>query len=208
MRRWMIVAVVLAVAGITLSWMSDRGPVSPAAARVVPTVRTIPAADPAKRDGVEDARQAGVDAVSATGHVLRAGPLTRRDLIGAFATAQFADELTSRTNDQARSFQLGTGLDTAVVLEVPLTATAKLAADETVMVSVWSVFMIDIGPEQSFRQVWRTTVMSMRFEKNRWRVGSWSSTPGPTPTPALDPGGYASFKDASMVTSWPTVGVR
>jgi hypothetical protein len=207
MRRWMIVVGVLAVAGVAFSWMSRDG--SPhATTSVLPTVRMVPAADPVKRDLVEDARQAGLDAVSATGVVLRAGPLTRRDLIGAFTTAQFADELTSRTNDQARSFQLGTGLDTAVVLEVPLTATAQAAADETVMVSVWSVFMIDTAPDQPFRQVWRTTVMSMRFEKDRWRVGSWASTPGPTPTPALDPGGYASFKDASMVTSWPTVGVR
>ena len=69
------------------------------------------------------ARRAALDAVAASGLVLRAGPLSRRDLIADLATARFAGELTARTNDQTRDLRLGTGVDTVAAVEQPLTAT-------------------------------------------------------------------------------------
>ena len=168
----------------------------PAAAASSPPVAT--------GSDVGGARAAAIVAVASTPAVLRAGPLSRRDLIAGFTTERFTGELTARSNDQARSLLVGPGVDTLAVVEVPITATASIVSDGSVSVRVWSVFAIAVSLTLA-REVWRTTTVTMRLEAGRWRVDGWLSSVGPTPAQPVDPGGFAGYREFTQVASWPSV---
>lgn len=148
---------------------------------------------------LEEARRAAAVAVALTDEVVRAGFISRRDLIGTFATSRFAGELADRTSSQVSALLADLGerdADTAriSVVEQPVTATV-VSRDGPVRVSVWSVTLIAVPGAGVGRQVWHTVTLDMVRTDGRWLVDGWESALGPTPAPAAE----ASFEDATVV---------
>ncbi|MCU1366243.1 MAG: hypothetical protein JWL72_1425 [Ilumatobacteraceae bacterium] len=146
------------------------------------------------------ARQAAIDAVAATPAVVKAGFISRRDLIASFATASYAPQLADDTSAQMDELLVQVGQDdvdagSMELAERPITAAATTTPDG-VQVQVWSVLIIAVPGTGPARQVWRTVTVQMRLDGGRWLVDDWKSTLGPTPSPAAD----ATFEDASTFT--------
>ena len=206
-----VVAILAVVFTLTIGTLVRTGRHHRMTAAVPAGVPALPppaAASPppvATGSDVGGARAAAIVAVASTPAVLRAGPLSRRDLIAGFATERFTGELTARSNDQARSLLVGPGVDTVSVVEVPITATATIMSDGSVSVRVWSVFAVAVSLADPAREVWRTTTVTMRLEAGRWRVDGWLSSVGPTPAQPVDPGGFAWYREFAQVASWPSV---
>ena len=150
---------------------------------------------------VDGARLAAIDAVQATGPVVSAGPLTRRDLIDALATARFAPLLVGRTNDLVRGLELGPGVASVTAIERPITAHAEAGSDD-VVVNVWSVFVVAASRTLPAREVWHTVTLAMRREAGRWLVDDWQSTPGPSPTGSME-AGASGYDAVTEVAGWP-----
>jgi hypothetical protein len=155
---------------------------------------------------VARAQAAAVRAVSLTGEVVRAGLISRRDLILSLSTGRFGPTLADDTSQavDAMLLQLGEqGVDTSTlaVVEQPLTAVAE-ATGGGVRVRVWSVLVVAAPGTGPGRQVWRTITVDMADVAGRWLVDGWTSTPGPTPAPAPE----ATFDDAAVLAGplgWP-----
>jgi hypothetical protein len=134
---------------------------------------------------VAGARRAAIAAVALTDDVVTAGFISRRDLITGFTTPTFGPELADATSDQVNALLVELGDRNAdptalVALEQPLTATAT-ATSSGVRVEVWSVLIVSVPGTGPARQAWRTVTVDMVDVDGRWLVGSWASTPGPTP---------------------------
>ncbi|MCU1395326.1 MAG: hypothetical protein JWM34_3754 [Ilumatobacteraceae bacterium] len=146
------------------------------------------------------ARQAAIDAVATTPTVMKAGFISRRDLIASFATPTYAPKLADETSAQMDELLVQVGQDdvdagSMQLAERPITAAATTTRDG-VQVQVWSVLIIAVRGAGPARQVWRTVTLQMRLDGGRWLVDDWKSTLGPTPSPAAD----VTFEDASTFT--------
>lgn len=158
-------------------------------------------------DEVEAARVAAVAAVALTDDVARAGFISRRELIESFTTPAYGPTLTDETSAAVNAMLLELGerdVDPSNlhVIEQPITARAESTA-KGVRVEVWSVLVVAVPGTGPGRQVWRTVTLDMVHEGGRWLVDRWTSTPGPTPSPAAE----AAFDDAKAFVdplSWPT----
>jgi hypothetical protein len=184
------VLAVLAVAGVVLARTGDASSTPEAPTRAERPSRETEARidDPAV--DVDGATQAAVAAVTCTGAVVRAGMFTRPDVVAEFATPDYAATLASETTAQVNAFlvSLGaTGVDPShlAVVEAPVTATARPAGGERVVVEVWSVLVVSVPGTSVARQAWRTVTVEMVAVDGRWLVDGWLSTPGPAP--ALSP---------------------
>jgi hypothetical protein len=148
---------------------------------------------------IDAARRAGIAAVSLTDEVVKAGFISRRELIGSFTTIGYGSRLADETSQAVTAMLLELGerdADTSkmAVLEQPITATAqRTPAGARVM--VWSVLVVAVPGVGPGRQVWRTVTLEMVDVDGRWLVDNWASTPGPTPAPAAE----AAFDDATVV---------
>lgn len=129
---------------------------------------------------------AAAAAVAATGDVVMAGLITRRDLIASFTTADFGPELADVTSQQVTEMRLAmteTGRSPAGLsaVEFPL-RTRTLSRDETTAtVEVWSLLVIASADEPVARQAWRTVTVDLQLVEDRWLVDGWESADGPTP---------------------------
>jgi hypothetical protein len=199
MRRVGVVVAVLIVAIVAGLLVGRRGAGGPAPADAVAAHDGgSPAGGPAKPD-LGAARAAAVRAVSLTGRVVRAGLISRRDLILSVSTAGFGPRLADETSQAVDAMLLELGerdVDTAMlaVVEQPVTATAETNGGG-VRVRVWSVLVVAAPGAGPARQVWRTVTLEMVDVDARWLVNGWSSTPGPTPAPAPE----TRFDDASVL---------
>lgn len=148
---------------------------------------------------VAAARAAAMRAVSLTGQVVRAGLISRRDLILSLSTPGFGPTLANETSQAVDRMLLELGerdVDTGklAVVEQPVTATSETNGGG-VRVRVWSVLVVAAPGAGPGRQVWRTVTLDMVNIGARWLVDGWYSTPGPTPAPAPEAG----FDDASVL---------
>ena len=201
MRRLGIVVAVLVVllaCGLVLATIRSGDPGRPDRQTSVKTAQPIDIA-PSVRTDVAGARQAAINAVALTDEVVTAGFISRRDLIGGFATSAFAPRLADETSAQVNALlvELGdrhTDVTALRLIEQPLSARAMVIGD-VVRVDVWSLLVIAAPGTGPARQAWRTVTVDMVLVDGRWLVSEWKSRPGPTPAPAVE----ASFDDASTV---------
>jgi hypothetical protein len=158
------------------------------------------------RPEVEAARAAAVRAVGLTDEVVRAGLISRRELIESFATPDYAPALAGVTSEAVTAMLLELGerdADTSslAVVEQPVTAGVDAQPDR-VRVRVWSVLVIAVPGAGPGRQVWRTVTLDMVQSGGRWLVDGWSSSPGPTPASPAE----GTFDDAAALLEpigWP-----
>ena len=143
-----------------------------------------------------------MDAVGLTDDVLRAGFISRRDLIGSFATESFGPKLADETSAQVSRLMAELGdrdvnpADLAVV-EQPISATVIAETADAASVDVWSVMVVAAPGAGPARQVWRTVSVDLRRVDAEWLVDGWESTLGPTP--ALSP--EVAMSDANAVAA-------
>jgi hypothetical protein len=211
-RAALVVAVLVAVAaiGALVAWAGGERSSShePAAvAHAAAADHSAGAPVLSSNADVAAARAAAVRAVAMTGDVVRAGFISRRELIGSFTTPGYGPTLADETSEAVDAMLLELGernADTAnlAVVEQPVTATADATATG-VRVRVWSVLVIAAPRVGPGRQVWRTVTLDMVKAAGRWLVDGWASTPGPSPAPPAE----GSFDDAAAFVEplgWPS----
>lgn len=211
MRRAAVLAVALvgvATVGVLLTRGRSDGASSP-----TPTAPPISGNDGSESPSavargidVEPARMAAVRAVALTDEVVRAGFISRRELIESFTTPTFGPTLAGATSESVNALLLELGkrdadVSTLTVLEQPITATSE-PTPAGARVRVWSVLVIAAPGTGPGRQVWRTVSLDMVSIGGRWLVDGWTSTPGPSPAPPAE----GAFDDATAFVeplSWP-----
>ena len=210
MRRVAVLAValvVVATVGVLLSRGRGDGASTPTM-----TTSSLPADESAdsaaieRRHNVEPARRAALHAVAMTGEVVRAGFISRRELIESFTTPRFGPALAASTSEAVTATLLELGerdadVSTLAVFEQPITATVE-ATPNGAQVRVWSVLVVaapGVGPG---RQAWRTVTLDMVEVGGRWLVDGWTSTPGPSPAPPAE-GAYDDAAAFVQPLSWP-----
>jgi hypothetical protein len=173
--------------------------------------------DPARRGGsgpaqpiptqdVDDPVVVAADVVALTGEVVAAGPISRRELIESFTTADFGPTLADTTAAQLSElqFEFGVaGLSPADLraIEVPVTARLVDRNDRRARVEVWSVMSVSVERSGGARQVWRTVGVDLDLVEGEWLVDGWHSILGPTP--ALAPEApVSSAGDVAAVLAW------
>jgi hypothetical protein len=201
-----VTLVALAVVATVVGRLSDR-----ADAEV--TIGTDPAgrrgsgsAHPPSAQGVGDPVVVAADVVALTGEVVAAGPISRRELIESFATADFGPALADTTSAQLSELQLEFGVagispTDLQAIELPVTARLVERDDDRARVEVWSVMAVSLERSGGARQVWRTVGVDLDLVDGEWLVDGWHSTLGPTP--ALAPGApVSSAGDVADVLAW------
>jgi Na+-transporting methylmalonyl-CoA/oxaloacetate decarboxylase gamma subunit len=164
------------------------------------------AAQPNATQLVDDPVAVAADVVALTGEVVDAGPISRRELIESFTTADFGPILADTTAAQLSDLQVEfgvAGLSPADLraIEVPVTARLVERVDNRARVEVWSVMAVSVERSGGARQVWRTVGVDLDLVEGEWLVDGWHSTLGPTP--ALAPEAPVSpAGDVADVLAW------
>lgn len=165
------------------------------------------------RHDEQGARAAAVAYVGLTGDIVRAGFITRRDLIRTLAAPAFVDDLGAETEAQLREtmeYLADEGLTSADLLfsELPLTARVVRFDDGSARIEVWSVAIVGAPvPDTVPHQGWRTVTVDLGWIDGDWLVTDWAARPGPVPAPRP----AATFDDLEGledVTSWPAATER
>lgn len=160
-----------------------------------------------RQDGV-GAREAAVAYVALSGEVALAGFISRRDLIAAIATPEFAPELEAETAAQLAAMgsdfaEAGASPAQVVWSEMPLTARVRSAGSTAAEVEVWSVVVIGVPSGDAVpRQAWRTVTVELTWSGGDWRVNGWRARPGPTPALGPSPS-IALVPETAEVAGWP-----
>jgi hypothetical protein len=205
----LLLGVVLVGVALTRVTRGDHSDAIPAATQPQPTVDPSGVDEGSGSAGIEAARLTAVRAVALTGDVVRAGPISRRELIASFTTARYGSTLARLTSDAVNAMLLELGNRDAdpaslAVVEQPITASAAATASG-IRVRVWSVLVVAVQGAGPGRQVWRTTSLDMVDAGDRWLVDGWSSTIGPSPAPP--PEGVFDDADAFVEPlGWPPAG--
>ncbi|HRE03730.1 MAG TPA: hypothetical protein PLV68_20715 [Ilumatobacteraceae bacterium] len=156
------------------------------------------------------ALSAAVSAVQLTGPIARAGFITRSDMIASLASDRYGPTLASESANQLAEMtavlgEASVAPDDLVWSELPLTAQVVHADDRVAQVELWSVLVVGVRDVGAPRQAWRTVTVDLVWEADDWKVGGWSSQPGPTPL--LDSMvAVASTSEIDEVVSWAPVG--
>ena len=201
-----VTLVALAVVATVMGRLSNRADAEVA-------IETDPAgrsesesAQPNATQLVDDPVAVAADVVALTGEVVDAGPISRRELIESFTTADFGPILADTTAAQLSDLQLEfgvAGLSPADLraIEVPVTARLVERVDHRARVEVWSVMAVSVERSGGARQVWRTVGVDLDLVDGEWLVDGWHSTLGPTP--ALAPEApVSSAGDVADVLAW------
>jgi hypothetical protein len=207
---------IVGLIGVLVTRVGDAEPAPPSAASVPPagpepTVSPAPSAVLMPSVDVDGARVRAIEVVASTGEVVRAGLISRRELIESFTTDRFGELLASDTSAQVNAMlaELGArGIDASQlqVVEQPITATATTVGTG-VRVVVWSVLVVTAPGTGVARQVWRTVTVDLVDVDDVWLVDGWASTPGPTPALAPDAIVSPPAEVAAMLSAAPVVGV-
>lgn len=208
MRRLLLIGAAVAIGATAVvarhlmgSAPTPAGPISASTATTISSVAAVTR---------PSAEAAAVVAVRATGQIARAGFIERRDLVGALASTRFAPTLTSSSAAQLSQMTLAigaVGVAAADVLwhELPLTVRVVSSNDTVATVEVWSVLIVGVPGHGAPRQVWRTVTMTFVWERDRWRIDSWTTVAGPTPALAsAEP--ISDVAEVAKVLGWSSVG--
>jgi hypothetical protein len=207
-RRIAVVVVALVFVAVVGALLARRGgdAASPSVPGPAASVRGSLNTSPAARADVAAARAAAVRAVGLTDDVVRAGFISRRELVESFTTDDYGPTLADETSNAVNATLVELGQRDADVaslslVEQPVTATAEPMAGG-VRVRVWSVLVIAAPGAGPGREVWRTVTLDMVASERGWLVDRWTSTPGPSPAPPAE----GSFDDAAALVEplgWP-----
>ena len=181
----------------------DQAPTIPMPA-VALSVPTRPQPDRAA------AEHAAVAAVRMTGKIATAGFISRSDMIGSIASAQFAPTLAARSAAQLADMTAevgGAGVSPTDLVwdEIPLASHITSADENTATIEVWSVLIVGVPGHGAPRQVWRTVTIGLVWGRSAWRIDKWDAAAGPTPALAAT----APISDVASirtVLAWPPVG--
>lgn len=216
MRRPILIFVLVVVAGVVgaRALRSNGHPSAPATTSVASPAAPVPAVPGVGPlvvvDGVSHgwshdavgAEHAAVAAVGATGPIAKAGFITRADLIRLIASTAFGPKLAAISSTQLAEMtaELGAADVSATGIaweELPLRSQVVTADTERAIVEVWSVLVIGVVGKGAPRQLWRTVTVDLVWERDDWRIDSWTAVPGPTP--ALAP--MAAVSDVSAIAT-------
>ena len=201
-----VTLVALAVVATVVGRLSDREDAEAASETDLAGRGESEPVQPATTQGVDDPVVVATDVVALTGEVVDAGPISRRELIESFATADFGPTLADTTAAQLSELQLEfgvAGLSTADLraIEVPVTARLIERDQHRARVEVWSVMAVSVELSGGARQVWRTVGVDLDLVDGEWLVDGWHSSLGPTP--ALAPEApVSSADDVADVLAW------
>ena len=156
------------------------------------------------RAGAEAAAAAYVESSEL---VATAGPLARRDVVLAIATADYGPSLVEATNRQLDDlvFALGErGLSPADLVwrEYALSVSPEQPSADRCVVRVWSVLVVGTKGGTTARQVWRTSTLDLAWMDQDWKVQRWTTSPGPLPAPPPE-AGASSLTELSDTVTWP-----
>lgn len=205
------ISLALAVAAVLLIDARSGDSESGAAAGVQSTATAIDGAEDASAHnspGAEAAaaRNAAVAAVAMTDEVVRAGFISRRDLIRSFTTDTFGEQLADETSEQVADLLLELGQREVpsaalALVEQPMAARVTSFDGHAASVDVWSVLAIAAEGAGPARQVWRTVAVELQDVDGEWLVDGWQSRLGPTPmlAPEVE---ISSATDVAAAISW------
>ncbi len=99
---------------------------------------------------------------------------------------------TSIADGQARTGNIsptpaadpGSGVVTSFVREIPVAYQLAQYTPERARIEVWSLAVVLIAGISDLTEVWSTNTVELVWDRDDWRVWSWSRTPGPVPTPS------------------------
>ncbi len=207
-RRSIVIAGVLVVALVGSLLLRSRSSPSGERAQVARSATPAPSvpAGPDPRDAVVAAEEV----IRRTGEIATAGFITRGDLIRSIATDAFGNELTAASSGQLAEMTETLGAASVapadlVWVEYPLASRLVRASGTGAVVDVWSVLVVGVPDVGAPRQVWRTVTMTMRWERDAWRVDGWSAASGPTPALAAT-AAVSSVADVEVVAGWNPAG--
>ena len=137
---------------------------------------------------VEPARRAAIRAVAMTGEVVRAGFISRRELIESFTTPGFGPTLAASTSEAVTAMLLELGERDADVSDAGRAGAADHGHRRGdirpgAQVRVWSVLVVaapGVGPG---RQVWRTVTLDMVERRRALAGGRLDVDAGSEPRP-------------------------
>lgn len=209
MRRAMVAVGVLAVLAAfftVVATVSDRPGAAPTEKKPATPPEIAHMQSDAPDQVARDPLTAAVRAVGLTGQVVRAGFISRRELIESFTTARFGPRLADDTSEQVSSLLLAlgaTGINPAQlrVVEVPITARLVEQSTTRARVEVWSIMAVALAGSGAGRQAWRTVALDLVLLDDDWLVDGWSSRFGPTPAFAPEVP-IASGADIADVIDW------
>jgi hypothetical protein len=210
-RRSILVAIAgIVVIGATFVLRTTTRSPASAEGSMVPTTTAVSVTTVVVQPSAIDV---ALRAVRLTGDIATAGFISRNDLIDSVASARFAPTMRSTAAAQLTEFTAAVGASGVPAVDVvweelPLTARVAEQSATSTEVTVWSVLIIGAPGHGSARQVWRTSTIGLVHEFSGWRVDSWTATPGPTPSPAVN-GAVSDLPSVVEVLSWPpaTAGV-
>jgi hypothetical protein len=161
-----------------------------------------PASDGASQEAAE---AAALMVVASMGDVVRAGFISRRELIESWCTVGFGPRFAAETGRVIDSMlvELGSrGVDTGPlrVVEQPITVSSTMT-EASVVVRVWSVLVIAAPGAGPARQLWRTVTVTMVASDGRWLVDGWESAFGPTPIGPAE-AQIDTAEDVAVVLDW------
>jgi hypothetical protein len=196
----------LAVVVTVVGRVSDRSGATDTEQASATQPNTVEATATAPPRAASDPVAAAVKAVGLTGEVVRAGFISRRELIESFTTARFGPRLADETSEQVSSLLLALGASginssELSVVEVPITARVIGRSAASARVEVWSVMAVAVAAAGPGRQAWRTVALDLVLVDDLWLVDGWSSRPGPTPAFAPEVP-IASGGDVAEVIDW------
>jgi hypothetical protein len=183
---WTAAAAVLLAIGIALG--SSIG--SPQATTRVVTEQVAPrnahaeAASPHSRAGAVATAARAITAFS--GSVLL-DPTRLREVVARIAASSSRPQLTEAFEEASAQTRAKLGASTVprpviVLRAVPVGYRIERYSPEDAMVAVWYVGVVGSGATVQPQQSWRTQTVSLAWQHGGWKVASFASSTGPTPT--------------------------
>jgi hypothetical protein len=212
MKRQAVVAVaVVAVAVLGLGVVAARRSGGATTGRDTishPTVGSAvapvsPSSTPPTAPGDRDAAAAtALRWVASTGALLGMGPIRRHDVLAAWVSGEAMPAMAaSLERDLGRlADRLPIPASELRLVEVPLTVDATAGNNGTADVQVWSVVVFGAESLGAPRVVWRTSHLSLVWERAAWKLADFTTTQGPTPE--AGDGLPAEWAEFATVTGW------
>jgi hypothetical protein len=191
-RNWLaggVGAVALVALGVAIGSRIVSTP--RAVATTVTVTATTPAGQPPLRPAADSRTRAGAVAAASSyvseldGRALL-NSTRLRTIIGRIASSDARAQLVAayeQATSQARE-RLGVNTVPAPVVIVraaPVGYRIDGFSNGAATISIWRVGIVGSGATVEPQQSWRTETVALTWEGGRWKVASFSSSPGPTP---------------------------
>jgi hypothetical protein len=211
MRRWPIVAAVVATVALATAAILTRTGTDDDSAPTATEHRAVPAAAPDPRPvGQAEAGPVGRDEAGAAAVAVRVATASQRwlymtdDQVAAevtdIATADAGPRMAEDTVAEIRSArgQLGISPGRVWWLVRPMASKVERANEDSARVSVWIVTVLSAPEVAAPQSEWMTITVDLDWTPDGWRVDDVRETAGPTPMtgPRDDPWNAVPFDDA------------